>query len=211
MLRFDVFDKFAEEYDRWFDSHIFAYQSEVYAIRRFIPDNGTGIEIGIGTGRFSVRFGIKSGVEPSEGMAAIGCSRGIDVCISQAEQLPYNNEQFDFALIVTTLCFVDNPMLVLNEARRILKPDGQIIIGIIDKETQIGKTYESMKVSNKFYNNATFYSTQDVIELLQKVNFSQIQICQTIFSNQDTMKVPDIVKDGSGEGVFVVLSAIKLK
>lgn len=136
------------------------------------------MEIGIGTGRFSIPFGIKTGVEPSESMAAIARSRGIDVRISQAERLPFNNEQFDFALIVTTLCFVDDPKLVLKEAGRILKPKGQIIVAVIDKESTLGRTYESLKSSNlpvrqagKFYKDATFYSTKVIIELLTHTNF----------------------------------------
>lgn len=208
-MKENVFNQFAGEYDRWFDTHTFAYQSEVEAIRRFIPDEGSGIEIGIGTGRFSTPFEIKIGVEASEGMAFIARSKGIDVQNSQAESLQFNNGQFDFALIVTTLCFVEDPKLVIKEIERILKPKGQIIVAIIDKESSLGKTYELMKSSNKFYKDATFYSTKEVIELLKLNNFCNIQASQTIFSNPDTMTSLDVVKDGYGEGAFVVLSAIK--
>ena len=206
----DVFNQFAEEYDGWFDSHTFTYQSEIEAIKRFIPQKGKGIEIGIGTGRFSIPFGIKVGVEPSERMASIACSRGIDVRIAQAEDLPFDNEQFDFVLIVTTLCFVSQAELALKESERIIKRNGKIIVAIIDKESPLGKTYESMKVSNKFYKDATFYTTKEIIDLLEHTNFGDIKICQTIFSNPDIMTAPDSVKNGYGEGAFVVLSAIKL-
>ena len=127
-----------------------------------------------------------------------------------AEQLHFNNNGFDFVLMVTTLCFVDDPKLVLKEANRILKPNGQIIVAIIDKESSLGRSYDATKASNKFYKDATFYSTQDIIGLLYQTNFNQIQTCQTIFSNPDTMTIPDTVKDGYGEGSFVVISAIKL-
>lgn len=209
MPHVEVFDKFAKEYDQWFETHAFAYQSEVEAVKRFIPSEGIGIEIGVGTGRFSVPFNITVGVEPSEQMAAIAHSRGITVHISRAEQLPFDSEQFDFALMVTTLCFVDNPKLILKEAGRILKPGGKIVVAIIDKESSLGRTYEAMKASNKFYSRAKFYSTKEVIELLHHAHFNQIQTCQTIFSNPDTMTMPDTVKDGYGEGAFVVISAIK--
>lgn len=209
-MKANVFNQFADEYDSWFDTHTFAYQSEVEAIRRFIPDVGSGIEIGTGTGRFSTPFGIKIGVEASEGMAIIARSKGIDVYISQAEHLPFNNEQFDFALIVTTLCFVSDPKLVLIEAGRILKPNGQIVVAIIDKVSHLGRTYESMKSSNKFYKDALFYSTMDIIDLLKLTNFVNVQARQTIFSNPDTMTEPAVVKDGFGLGAFVVLSAIKI-
>ncbi len=210
-MQIDVFDKFAKEYDKWFETHAFAYQSEIEAIRRFISDKGIGVEIGVGTGRFASQLCITTGVEPSEPMATIARSRGITVHISRAEQLSFDSEHFDFALMVTTLCFVDDPEFVLKEANRILKPGGQIIVAIIDKESNLGNTYEEMKASSKFYKDATFYSAQEVIELLHQASFNQIQTCQTIFSNPDTMTAPDAVKDGYGEGAFVVLSEIKIK
>ena len=102
-MKTSPFNQFAVEYDRWFDTHKFAHQSEVEAVRRLIPRNGTGIEIGSGTGRFSIPFEINIGVEPSKDMAAIARSRGITIDNSKAESLPFPNEQFDFALLVTTL------------------------------------------------------------------------------------------------------------
>lgn len=31
------FDELAQEYDKWFDENRFAYESEVLALRKFIP------------------------------------------------------------------------------------------------------------------------------------------------------------------------------
>ena len=204
-----AFDEFTSEYDEWFDSHPFAYQSEVEAIRRFVPDKGLGVEIGVGTGRFSVPFSIIIGVEPSEAMAAIARSRGITTHIANAEHLPFESERFDFAMLITTLCFLDDPKAALREVHRILKPNGRIIVAIIDKETELGRTYESMKASNKFYGEATFYSTQRVLDLLHQTGFIQSQTCQTIFSNPESMTALDPIRNGYGEGAFVVIHSNK--
>jgi ubiquinone/menaquinone biosynthesis C-methylase UbiE len=146
-----AFDKYPLEYDQWFDNNKAAYQSEIDAIRKFIPAKGEGIEIGVGTGRFSIPFNITIGVDPSEEMAAIARSRGINVHISYAENLSFGTNTFDYALLVTTICFVQNPELALKEIIRILKPNGKIILAIIDKGSELGKKYESLKTSNKFY------------------------------------------------------------
>ena len=204
-----VFDQFATEYDAWFDTHIFTFQSEVEAIRRFIPEQGLGIEIGVGTGRFASHLNISIGVEPSESMSLIARSKGIKVLKAYAEQSPFDNNSFDFALMITTLCFVEDPDKALSEVMRILKPGGNFILGIIDKETELGRTYESMKNSDKFYRNARFYSTNEVIQLIQKCGFDYLNACQTIFSNPDTMTTPDLIRDGYGEGAFVVINSIK--
>lgn len=205
------FEEFAAEYDNWFETHRFAYQSEVKAVRRFIPPQGVGVEVGVGTGRFSASFNITIGVEPSEKMAAIARSRGIDVRISCAEKLPFGSQSFDFVLMVTTLCFVENPLLALQEAVRVLKPNGRLIVAIIDKESTLGKKYEAMKASDRFYEGAKLFSSQEIIKLLEPLGLIMVQSCQTIFSDPETMTAPDVVKEGYGEGAFVVVSALKMQ
>ncbi len=63
-----VFDEHAEEYDRWFDEHPAVFQSELEALKKVLPEKGTGLEIGVGSGRFAERLGIQYGVEPARAM-----------------------------------------------------------------------------------------------------------------------------------------------
>lgn len=201
----NAFDKSAQVYDQWFETHAFAYDSELIAARECLPGSGLGIEIGVGTGRFSSPLSIPIGVEPSESMAAIARSRGIAVHVARAEALPFESGHFDFALMITTLCFVENPLVALSEAYRILKPNGILILGIIDRETKLGRAYESRKRSSAFYRDATFYSTAQALALLRRARFDVTDIRQTIFSNPDTMNAVDPVLDGYGKGAFVVI------
>ena len=117
---------------------------EVEAIRRFIPDSGLGVEIGAGTGRFSIPFGIKTGIEPSEGMARLAQSRGLFIIRALAEELPFADKSIDYILMVTIICFLADLPTALREACRILKPGGRLIIGFIDRESRLGRKYESM-------------------------------------------------------------------
>jgi ubiquinone/menaquinone biosynthesis C-methylase UbiE len=204
-----VFDRFAAEYDSWYDLHPFVYQSELEAIRRFIPSKGHGVEIGVGTGRFSVPFSVSIGVEPSEFMAAIARSRGITVHLATAERLPFPSARFEFALMVNTLCFVNSPDDSLQEIHRILKPRGLFILAFIDRETPVGKLYEEKRAINKFYSEATFHSSRQVINLLRDNGFIRHQICQTVFSNPENITGIDSVRDGYGEGAFVVIGSFK--
>jgi len=208
-LKSTAFDQFAQEYDEWFDVHLYAYQSELEAIRRFIPSRGAGVEVGVGTGRFAAPFGIATGVEPSKSMATIARSRGIEVKQAKAEALPFADGTFDFVLLVNVICFLDAPLHSLKESYRILKPNGHIILAFIDKNTKLGRAYESQKASNKFYKKATFFSGQQVIELLQKAGFIDIQSCQTIFTSPTEMAAPDPIRDSHGQGGFVVLRGLK--
>lgn len=207
--KIETFDINAVEYDNWFETNEFAYQSELEAVKIFIPKHGLGIDIGCGTGRFSVPFSVPIGVEPSRAMAKIAESRGMTVHNSIAEELPFCKDYFDFALFITTLCFVDNSIKTLREIKRILKPGGNLITGIIDRSSELGKVYESTKKENKFYRNAKFYSVDEVLNLLMKNGFKVENTYQTIFSNPETMNSPDKVIEGYGKGAFVVINSTK--
>jgi ubiquinone/menaquinone biosynthesis C-methylase UbiE len=207
MVKIESFEKYSKEYDEWFTKNRDIYQAELNAIKTLIPSEGVGIEIGVGTGRFAIPLGVKIGVEPSRKMAQISRARGIKVYEAVAEKLPFNDKTFDFVLMITTICFLDDPIKSLKECYRVLKNDGFIIIGFVDNKSKLGKKYQSRKKNSKFYGYATFYSVKEILNLLYQINFKSILIKQTVFDPQ-TEKM-NAVKNGYGQGSFVVIKAIK--
>ena len=205
-----VFDLYAQEYDRWFDENPCAYRAEVDALRRVIPSFDRGIDIGAGTGRFSLPLGIKLGAEPSHKMASISHRRGLTVCQALGERLPFVKEQFDFVLLVTVICFVPDMLALFREIYRVLTPGGLLINGFIDKDSAIGQEYESRKDQDRFYRSARFYSTSQVAGITRQAGFGDLQYKQTIFGLPGIAPDFDRIQDGSGEGAFVALSAKKL-
>jgi SAM-dependent methyltransferase len=202
------FDNYYELYEKWFEDNRFVYLSELKAVKHFIPSGKKGIEIGSGSGMFALPLGIKIGIEPSSKMRELAVSRGMNVINGVAENLSAVNETFDFALMVTTVCFLDDVEKSFQEVHRILKPGGFFIIGFVDKDSPLGKVYSKKKSKSKFYTEATFYSALEVINRLKKTNFFGIEVIQTIFGNslEDTGSVQDW-KYGFGEGSFVVMKA----
>jgi len=209
MNKSNVFDQCAKEYDEWFDVHPWVYQSELQAVRMLLPQNGKGVEIGVGTGRFSLLFGITTGVEPSRAMAEIAKHRGITVYNAKAENLPFDGNAFDYVLMVTAICFLEDPLLALREINRILRPAGRIIIGMLDKDSPFGKMYGRKKQDSKFFKDAKFYSVSQVIEWLETSAYNQVKFLQTIFHNPEEIVALEPIKKGHGEGLFVVISAQK--
>ena len=104
MPRIEPFEKYSEKYEDWFERNKFAYKSEVQAIKELLPQGKKGIEIGVGSGRFAVPLGIKTGVDPSPRMRKIAQQKGIKVIDAVAEELPFKNSQFELALMVTSIC-----------------------------------------------------------------------------------------------------------
>jgi len=96
MAKTRPFDDHMDKYELWFVNNPFIFQSEFIAIQQLIPDNAVGVEIGVGTGIFASRLGIKYGVEPSVTMREKARERNINVNEGVAEQLPYPDESLIF-------------------------------------------------------------------------------------------------------------------
>ncbi len=206
MAKTSAFDKQAAEYDAWFDRHCLFFQAELAALRSIVPATGHGVEIGVGTARFALPLGISIGVEPSPGMAELARQRGLDVREGVAEALPFDDESFDFAIMVTVVCFLDDVNGAFREAWRILKPGGAFVVGFIDRESKLGRIYEQKREQSVFYRDATFYSVNDLVMLLHETGFSDFSYRQTLFPGERT----DVtVREGFGDGSFVVIKGHK--
>ncbi|MEW6659639.1 MAG: class I SAM-dependent methyltransferase [Thermodesulfobacteriota bacterium] len=204
-----IFEELAEEYDAWFDRHCLAHESELQALKRWVPPVGKGLEIGVGSGRFALPLGVRVGVEPAGAMARIARKRGLEVLRADAGKLPFKSEAYDFVLIVTVLCFLPDPPGALREATRVLKPQGRIVIGMIDRDSPLGQFYEAKKQESKFYRHARFYPVKQVLEWLRSLGYESLATCQTIFQTFPEITGLEPVKEGHGEGGFVVISAQK--
>jgi ubiquinone/menaquinone biosynthesis C-methylase UbiE len=206
-MKQNPFDTLTSEYEAWFVENKVLFQSELLALKQVVPADKKGVEIGIGSGIFAEQLGIRFGIDPSEKMLEYARQRGLEAQKGVAENLPYENDSFDFALFITSMCFIDNPDLAVREAYRILKNEGEIIIASLDKETRFGRFLESEQKNSQFYKHAHFFSVPEVIELLENNKFRVTQTVQTL-EDPATQRVENPV-EGYGKGSFVVIKGVK--
>ena len=209
MAKTEPFDNHFDIYEEWFVRNKYVYQSELKALQTVIPKNGKGLEIGVGSGLFAEPLGIQYGVEPSEKMRRRAMERGILVKSGVAENLPYPDDTFDYALMVTTICFVDNIKKSFLEAKRVIRQDGFLILGFVDADSPIGKIYLENKEKSLFYREATFFTTKQIIKLLTDTSYEISEIYQTVFGTLDEIKTVQETKENFGEGSFVVIKSKK--
>lgn len=104
------------------------------------PAHGhTLLDVGAGTGYFSRGFaeaGLKvTGIDPNPAMVRYARTQTgtVDYLEGIAEQLPFEEDSFDYAAAVTSLCFVTEPQKALAEMWRVSRHG--IILGLLNRNS----------------------------------------------------------------------------
>ncbi|WP_434152106.1 class I SAM-dependent methyltransferase [Methylocaldum gracile subsp. desertum] len=174
-------------------------------MRALLSWQGRGLEIGVGTGRFAAPLGVAYGIDPAAEMLGYARARGVRATQAIAEALPFADEVFDYALIVTTICFVDDPVAMLREAARVLRLGGVLVIGFIDRNSPLGQDYLAHQAENVFYREASFYSADEVNALLMDTGFHDPVWVQTLSTPLERIRDIEPVSAGAGQGAFITV------
>ena len=127
--------------------------------------------MGVGSGRFAAPLGIPIGIEPSRALARMARRRGVDVVRGRAEALPLRSGSCSSALLVTVICFLEDPAAALRELHRVLVPRGTLVIAFIEREGPIARKYLREGGKRRFLSHARFYSGGEVAALLAGAGF----------------------------------------
>jgi ubiquinone/menaquinone biosynthesis C-methylase UbiE len=213
IARVSLFDNLASEYDAWFEKEgrlIFAI--EVKAFQMMLPLlPKPWLEVGVGSGRFAQALGIETGIDPSANLLKIAESRSIKVFQGRGEQRLFDKETFGTVFLIVTLCFIDSPLDVLQEANRILMPKGKIALGLVLRESPWGKLYQQKgNEGHRLYRYATFYSRDEVVGLLVKAGFTIEKIVSTLFQGPSKVQPGEEPREGYfPEAGFIIIVAGK--
>jgi SAM-dependent methyltransferase len=96
------------------------------------------VDIGGGTGNYSLALR-EEGWEPlvvdrEPAMLARAAAKGLETLEADAQRLPLPDESSDAAMLVSMLHHVEDPPAAIAEARRILRPDGRLVLMAWSKE-----------------------------------------------------------------------------
>jgi len=205
------FDQNVELYEAWFEEHPQVYETELAAIKKIWPkgEHLISLEIAAATGRFSKALGISEAVEPSAAMASKAEARGIQVLPGVAEDLPYDNQQFDIVLMNFCISYLEDPRKSIKEAFRVLKQNGFLIIGFIERNSRIGEYYQQRRRTSIFYEQARFYRVGEIERWVIEAGFEELSFSQTLFRDlYDTTSIEDSIP-GVGKGSYILIKAIK--
>ena len=174
MKAVEIFDKLWERYDSWYERNKDIFIKEINFIRKHLGEFKLGLEVGVGTGRFAKELGIRYGIDLSTSMLKLAKSRGIEVVKANAELIPFKRV-FDLILYAFTLCFLEDPIKSLKSARDVLIEGGKVVICTVPKDSKLAEEYMNRR-DNPFYSNARFYTTSEVVKMLEDSGFKVIKI-----------------------------------
>jgi ubiquinone/menaquinone biosynthesis C-methylase UbiE len=181
----NVFETGAEAYDAWYDTPngqaLFA--TEAAALRDLLQAlPRPHLEVGVGTGRFARLFDIDYGLDPAAAALKLAQRRGLSVVRGLGETLPFRDTCIGGVLIVFTLCFAADPERLLREVRRVLRPDGGLVLGLLLKGTPWADSYsERAAAGHPIYSTAHFYRREEIEKWLRRAGLCVTCYRSTLF------------------------------
>jgi ubiquinone/menaquinone biosynthesis C-methylase UbiE len=108
-----------------------------YRRRALAAAEGLVLEIGAGSGlnlpRYAEGLDRVVALDPSPPLLLLAAKRSgearvpVSLLCAPGERLPFADAVFDTTVTTWTLCSVADPLAMLREARRVLKPDGKLL------------------------------------------------------------------------------------
>lgn len=233
-MRKEPFDEYAEKYDSWFLQNRNVLDSEVLLLKYFLDNPGKVLSVGCGSGLFEHllrtehNIDIRYGVEPSEGMASIAEKRGMMVKSGIAEELPYDEEEFDTVLLNGTPSYIKNLSKAFDEAYRVVKSKGHIVVADVPAESSYGLLYRLAcefdswedpylkKIAPQhpypieFARAANWRTTEEKTDLLRNAGFVDLEYAQTLtYHSKYSNEFVEEPVQGFTRGDYVAIRARK--
>ena len=173
-----------------------------------IEDNDNILEIGMGNGFFvkdilaagkNVKY---SGCDFSDTMVKEALilndplAANVKFILSNADELPFQDGSFDKVFTVNTIYFWGNTRRTFTEIRRVLKPDGMLIVTLRPKSVM-----DNLPVVKYGF---TTFSKDDAVKLLEENNFE-------ILSATESADIEIKIDEQAFKNSFLIIKAKKAK
>lgn len=143
------------------------------------------LDVGCGDGAFAARLAERgaavTGIDADTGMIAIASASDAAVrfMVASAEALPFPNAAFDAVTLVTVMCLCADRGAILDEAVRVLRPGGRLVIGELGR-CSLWALHRRMKgwLGNERWRRAHFHSLKELRGLAERAGLHRIE-CTT--------------------------------
>jgi ubiquinone/menaquinone biosynthesis C-methylase UbiE len=147
-----------------------------WMLARF-PSASTLLEVGCGSGHFTRWFSEKTlqatGLDVSLPMLSEAIRlNSVPYVLGDALVLPFDDNTFDLTALITTLEFVSEPILVLEEALRVTSRG--LILGILNRRSFLGWTLR--RAGGPVWEAARFFTPTEMVQLIHRAAKKPVNI-----------------------------------
>lgn len=172
-----VFDKKAFSYDGWYETELGGFVDKIetdLAFSLYKPDACAKIlDVGCGTGNFSIKLAELGcevvGIDVSQNMLDEANNKikgkGLDIEFYKMDvnKMEFTDESFDGIYSMTSFEFLANPHNAYDDMHRVLKSNGHLLIGTINRESRWGEYYLSKSLQkDSIYKHAKFKTLEEM-------------------------------------------------
>ncbi len=144
-------------------------------IERFSPDSGQTLDIGCGSSRILTLKSLPIGLDIRLNKLRYARKFGRPLVTGSIWNLPFPNAVFDCVICSEVIEHIEGGTQPFTEMRRVLKPNGRLILGTPDYHHLTWRIIEAIygKVVPGGYadEHITHYSLQSLTQILQKLGF----------------------------------------
>ena len=177
-----------EEYDAWYKTPLGSLcdRLEKEAIFALFKPKGLVLDVGCGTGNYTLELARRGttalGVDSSFEMTAFAKRKAerenlnSKFVVGNIEDMPFKSGVFDSVLGVTVLCFASHAADAMSEIKRVLKAEGEIALGELNKMSYwagLRRIKASFKKSS--YRGARFFGLNGLQRFLQEAGFKDLK------------------------------------
>lgn len=172
-------------YRRWYETPLGARvdadeKEVVFALADLKPGERV-LDIGCGDGNYTgpaaERTGSAIGLDRSAAMLKAAADRlanvaGLRWVEGDATSLPFPDQSFDAVLIVTVLCFAQKPQAIVNEAFRVLRAGGRLVLGELGRYSSWAMVRRVRGIlGSTTWKHARFFRPGELVALLRRAGF----------------------------------------
>jgi len=186
-----VFDREARHYDRWYTTVLGKHVDETETrcvLDMLKPVVGMQIlDVGCGTGHFSFKLArmdcTVTGIDISSEMLAQARKKAmheglpVNFLSMDASHLDFKDETFDAVVAITVFEFLGKPVESFNEMFRVLKRNGSLLIGIINRDSPWGEMYLAKKPDKESVFHFAHLRTLDELKKIHPADFAGFSEC----------------------------------
>jgi 2-polyprenyl-3-methyl-5-hydroxy-6-metoxy-1,4-benzoquinol methylase len=162
----------------------YSLNKKVSLLHSFHPEKGTLLDIGSGTGDFlatAKKVGWQiTGIEPNEKAKTIAKSKGVTF-VDNLESIP--NETFDIITMWHVLEHVPDLENQIKTLKRLLKPNGTIIIAVPNYKSYDAKYYGAFWAAYDVPRHLWHFSKTAIEKLFAKENLKLIKVLPMLFDS----------------------------